>query len=316
MFSGQGEDEGTESNEHNVVLLFLLFLGFILAGALFTNFLLPPSALLSAKDGSSPDLKGGIYNDNSQSDNRNALSWAAIRAELADTLSAFRSRQLLCLSPLFFYTGYKQPYQLVTFGDRFFDDSTLGLEVMSFYFFDMLGGIFTGSLLDGKYTTASNKTCQHRKVAIQCLLILVLLTSVGNYFALLQEMPCIAVDGAECATSLSYTDVKILMPSISYGIWGFTDSVVQTYCYWLMGLYFEDAGEQSRAIGFYTCVQSLGWMLGFLTIPASRVAPITQLYLTIASLILGIIFSLPQIPQVESSSSEERSKLLQSTETA
>jgi len=322
LFNGQAGDN-ERSNEHSVVLLFLLFLGFILSGALFTNFLLPPSELSSAQSGISQTSNAGIPNSDVSSQimdkHESALSWAAIRVEVLNTMSAFRSKRLLFLSFLFFYTGYKQPYQLVTFGDRFFDDSTLGLEVMSFYCLDMIGGIFTGNLLDGKYSTAtsSNLSSQHRKVAIECLLILVLLTSFGNYLALLQERPCISDDDeVDCVTSLNYTDVRVLRPSISYGLWGFTDSIVQTYCYWLMGLYFENAGEQSRAIGFYTCVQSLGWMLGFLTIPASRVAPVTQLYLTVASLVLGIIFCLPQIPRVESSSSDERSELLRSTEMA
>ena len=33
------------------------------------------------------------------------------------------------LAPLFWYTGFNQPYQLNTFGNRLFDSRALGLEL-------------------------------------------------------------------------------------------------------------------------------------------------------------------------------------------
>ena len=37
------------------------------------------------------------------------------------------------LSPFIFYQGFCQPYQLNTFGDRYFDKRTLALELIAFY---------------------------------------------------------------------------------------------------------------------------------------------------------------------------------------
>eukprot|EP00587_Corethron_hystrix_P007664 CAMPEP_0113300320 /NCGR_PEP_ID=MMETSP0010_2-20120614/2001_1 /TAXON_ID=216773 ORGANISM="Corethron hystrix, Strain 308" /NCGR_SAMPLE_ID=MMETSP0010_2 /ASSEMBLY_ACC=CAM_ASM_000155 /LENGTH=273 /DNA_ID=CAMNT_0000153729 /DNA_START=394 /DNA_END=1216 /DNA_ORIENTATION=- /assembly_acc=CAM_ASM_000155 len=78
--------------------------------------------------------------------------------DIIGTLNLFVEKRTLALIPLFFYTGYKQGYQIVTFGDRFFDSSTLGLEVLLFYTTDMLGGVVAGRLLDGEYfsSTATN----------------------------------------------------------------------------------------------------------------------------------------------------------------
>eukprot|EP00966_Prymnesium_polylepis_P230024 5322657-Prymnesium_polylepis.1 len=64
------------------------------------------------------------------------------------TLSFFATRRMLLLSPLFFYTGFNQPYQLDTFGDRSFTSRALGIELALFYGAEILGGLMAGRMLD------------------------------------------------------------------------------------------------------------------------------------------------------------------------
>jgi MFS family permease len=55
------------------------------------------------------------------------------QAEAVETVRLFGTRKMLLLGPLFWYTGFNQPYQLNTFGNRMFSARTLGLELIVFY---------------------------------------------------------------------------------------------------------------------------------------------------------------------------------------
>ena len=67
-------------------------------------------------------------------------------------------------------------------------------------------------------------------------------------------------DDADCNTDkdedkLSYTQLESLRPSIIFALWGFSDSQIQTYSYWLMGTLYDSGVEQARAVGFYKMIQ-------------------------------------------------------------
>jgi MFS family permease len=285
-------------------VLYIVFLGFIIAGAFCTRFLLPPSLLrretspepfVEVPDASSRQhllIDQPSYSSITNDEPAKSESWTK---EGLETLALFRTRRMLIVSVLFFYTGFKQPYQIVTFGNRYFNDATLSLEVMMFYFVNMLGGIWIGRVVDGScWFCGSHLVKQHRVVAIRCLWVSVIFTTIGNACAVAQEWKCRnAVHDELCVVALDY---MALVPSIAYACWGFTDATVQTYCYWLLGLYYESQEEQSRAIGFYICVQSFGWALGFWFIPASRMKPITQLAWTVVTYFVGTILCLWELP--------------------
>ena len=293
------ENQNGENNK-NMYALFAIFLGFIILGALFTRALVPPSLLSRTNHDVTVNAIQDEGEDRSRIEEGGETFKETLRKDIKRTLSMFRSKRLLNLSLLFFYTGFKQPYQIVTFGDRFFDSSSLGLEVMIFYFFDMIGGIVTGALLDGKFLRSDGeKTKNYRKVSIQCILLFLTLTFVGNYFAWLREAPCESLrqDASNCLVEVRFLERGSILPTMSYALWGFTDSVVQTFCYWVMGLYYDSNSEQARAVGFYTFIQSVGWTLGFLIIPESRVIAIHQLYLTSLSIVAGVFFAWFELPQ-------------------
>lgn len=59
-------------------------------------------------------------------------SW---REEARHTLMMSFDPRMVRLAPLFFYSGFNQPYQLDTFGNRFFTSRLLGLELVIFYMY-------------------------------------------------------------------------------------------------------------------------------------------------------------------------------------
>jgi hypothetical protein len=69
--------------------------------------------------------------------------------ELWLTLGLFQDRKMARLALIFWYTGFNQPYQLVTFGNRFFTPSILGLMLALFYAFEVLGAYLSAKIVDG-----------------------------------------------------------------------------------------------------------------------------------------------------------------------
>mmetsp|Transcript_6948 Transcript_6948/g.10536 ORF Transcript_6948/g.10536 Transcript_6948/m.10536 type:complete len:494 (-) Transcript_6948:545-2026(-) len=294
-------------------MLYLLFLGFILAAAICTRFLLQPSQLRKEKNEDASESKEDALNLNSESQQllsidqssdlsivvegqERSLSW---KNEAVQTLTLFRTRRMRNLLILFFYYGYKQPYQIVTFGDRYFNDALLGLEVTLFYFVCGAGAVWIGRVLDGSWWFWGGRLVrQHRVVAIRNLWVSVIVTTLGNICAVIQEWDCRnAISDKLCVVPLDYTDgTKVIVPTVAYACWGFTEAVVMTYIFWLIGVYYESQEDQSRAMAFYACIHSFGWAVGFWFIPASRMKPFTQLTWTIVIFFVGTFLCLLELP--------------------
>ena len=95
---------------------------------------------------------------------------------------------------------------------------------------------------------------------------------------------------------LDFTQTAIVGPTLAYFLWGLSDSQVQAFSYWLMRQLFADGPEQSRAVGFYKMIQSLGWCAGFALVPSERMPPIVQMGLTYACALVGVVFALFRLP--------------------
>lgn len=76
-------------------------------------------------------------------------------------------------------------------------------------------------------------------------------------------------------------------------LWGFSDSVVQALCYWMMKVWFPEGKEASRAVGFYKLISSAGWCAGFAVAPPSRMRPVWQLALSAVCYMAGCFFVEP-----------------------
>lgn len=214
-------------------------------------------------------------------------AWSAACQEARETLSVFGSRRMAILAPFFFYTGFNQPYQLNTFGDRLFSPPTLGLEVVLFYTAEIGGAFGAGWFLDRPFAAATPR----RAAALQ-LLLFTLLTAVGYAFAASLWRDA---DGNP-RLSFPRDGLRLVAPSLAFFLWGLSDSQAQAYAYWLLRRMHSSGTAQARAVGYYKLVQSLGWCVGFALVPAERCPPLVQLVATGTCGMLGALLALCALP--------------------
>ena len=288
--------------------LYLLFLGFILTGAVCTQFLLHPS-MLSIPNGagrgrhdvelsneSTPlaydvSVEGDCPHKDGVKMNED-LSRQSWREEAHGSLSIFWTRKMAPLLILFFYTGFNQPYQQSSFGNRFLTKRTIGLELIVFHVWEIIAAIVCGRFLDreGK----GHLFASRRSRAIACLGLFTLLNATGNLLASALEKAAVRDGGL--ATAHDISDWGVIAPSLSFAAWGFADAQIQIYCYWVMGTLYKSGQEHSRAVGAYKCVQSAGTALGFYLTPASRMSYTAQLACSSVVFVAGTLLSLMQLP--------------------
>ena len=228
--------------------LYVLFLGFIFLGSLFTQLLLPPSMLVKANpcisaddipnqqkdlemvteqtpfttssDSSSEYIRGesqiGQGNGISMNEDLSHQSWLE---EAKGTLRIVLNKRMFYLSPLFFYTGFNQPYQQATFGNRFFTRRTIGAELIIFHLMEIIGAIVCGRFLDREGKGASDTTSRRHR-AIVCLIFFVIINSVGNILAANQERNA-EKNGIAIAHDIS--NPSVIPPSLAFACWGFAE---------------------------------------------------------------------------------------------
>ncbi|KAL7473008.1 hypothetical protein ACHAXS_013383 [Conticribra weissflogii] len=301
--------------------LYCLFLGFILMGAVFTQFLLPPSVLrkhtttIFLMETVEKHIDVEMISEQTplkQSNNtqhegvkelkevkevilNEELSHQSWWQEAKCSLNIFFTKEMLCLFLLFFYTGFNQPYQQATFGNRFFTRRTIGAELIIFHLMEILGAIVCGRFLD-KDKNANEDLCDksnRRKRAVMCLGGFILINSTGNLLAAMEEYESKHSSGP---TAYDVSDVGVIPPSLAFACWGFADAQIQVYCYWLMGGLYNSGSDHSRAVGFYKCVQSLGTSVGYYLIPTSRLGELSQLSVSSCFFIIGTGLSFAQLP--------------------
>jgi MFS family permease len=114
-----------------------------------------------------------------------------------------------------FYTGFNQPYQLVTFGNNYCDKESLGLILAVFYFMEILGCIFAGKLFD--------KSTSIKYVSKKCLIIFMCITMLGNFIAAYFELYYFG-------NNYGLKDFKaILLILVQFSCWGLSDSMVSNF---------------------------------------------------------------------------------------
>jgi len=154
-----------------------------------------------------------------------------------------------------------------------------------------VGGFLAGWMLDSE--------ANPRRGAMRQLLIFAVATFSAYALSLTRELPAaheLWPTPPANATQLELDDELILAPTAAFFLWGLSDSQVQAYAYWLIRQLHTDGDEMSRAVGFYKMVQSLGWSIGFVLVPAARLPPLVQNLVTAASAVLGIGLALLELP--------------------
>ena len=299
----------SESPTGGSVWLYIIFLAFIVLGALSTQLLLPPGMLVapSAKrhqDENNKLLSAADETTSLLPSTSSALSLLSVDTQPAEfasvldvessswfeqakkTLQLFWTRPMLILCTLFFYTGFNQPYQQATFSNRFFSKRTIGLEMVVFHVLEIVGAMYVGKSLDADPT-------KRKQLAVQCLLLFIVVNTTGNLLAWYQETEA----SLEGAVAVDITDIRSLLPSVALACWGFADSQIQVYVYWLLGTLFVTGDDHARAVGFYKCIQSLGVSIGFSITPLTRLTAQRQLALSSTVYVVGTLLAFGQLPK-------------------
>jgi len=165
---------------------------------------------------------------------------------------------------------------------------TLGLEVICFYSAEVIGGLLWGKFLD------SVPLSRRRGRAWLSLVLLSLVTTLSFVLAGWVEWPNRWDTKVE---ELSYDTSSIVLPTCAFTLWGFSDSMVQTYSYWLIGALYEEGDHRAHSVGFYKMIQSAGWSLGFFLTPTHRMPPLAQLFATSSCFVVGTVLALFQLPR-------------------
>ena len=323
--------------------LYLIYLGFILFGAISAQFLLPPNMLLCSEievDESSSQERG-LKKDFPSSpsfeestllapsckvdENHHTLNITStedkilddtnheyLNVEAKETLKLFFTKSMATLFLLFFYTGFNQPYQQATFGNRFFSKRSIGIELIVFHIMEIIGGLYCGRALDNyksknndkhhtilvptseSYADAKLSNPDRRHSAMRSLILFLIVNTTGNVIAFLEEIQ--NGKNIKPVDVLSDNFFQSVWPTLAFACWGFADAQIQVYCYWFIGSIFETADEHSRAVGYYKCVQSLGYSIGFYLIPPSRLSPILQLVVSSSIFYIGTCLAFMQLP--------------------
>lgn len=256
--------------------LYTIFLVAIVIGATLV-FLLRPSSEVMADEALM--VRSHVKDD---------ISDEAWYVELQETLQLFTSPRMRKMALIFLYTGLNQPYQLDTFGGRFFSKPCQGLELAVFYFFEILGAGYAGHKLD------SCASQSRGEVARTLLLQFVCLTIPADIIALFYELR--HHNSGNELFQMEFLDRQAVAATFVYALWGFSDAMIQSYAYWFMTTAFTSGAALARACGFYKLLQSLGWSIGFALVPVNRLDPIWQLLVTVIVCILATPLALTELP--------------------
>ncbi|KAJ8601234.1 hypothetical protein CTAYLR_003236 [Chrysophaeum taylorii] len=254
--------------------LFVAFTAFIMAGGLATSWL---------------------------EDAKDACDYEARFSEARKTLRLFSTKKAATLAPLFWYSGFNQPYQLNGFGDRAFHPRIVGLQLAVFYAAAVLAGVCAGRTLDARGRPP-------RAGAVRGLEIFAATATPAFVLAAYVERAL--------TIPVGFADPPLdwLAPTLAFALWGFSDSYVQAYCYWVIDkLYAHSGPETSRAVGLYKFVQSAGWCAGYALLPPRRCPYAAQLALVAASFVFGTLLALFELPPAPSSSLDDASLLAASS---
>lgn len=277
--------------------LYVVFGICLLIGAFCTQLLLPPSMLEDTTKRQDVEMisehtpltvdSDAQYTRGESQIMTDDITWLQ---ETQGTVEMFTNKRMMCLFLLFFYTGFNQPYQQATFGNRFFNRRTIGVQLIVFHLMEIASAVLVGRLLD---QTISNR----RTRAVQCLAVFIVVNGLGNVLAAAQEY---SAKRAGSPSAHDILDIGVVSPSLAFACWGFADAQIQVYCYWLIGGLYKSGSDHARAVGFYKMAQSLGTSVGFFLIPTSRLSGISQLSCSSLVFAVGILLSFSQLPRQQS----------------
>lgn len=171
--------------------------------------------------------------------------------ELRNVLKVWQEWRMIALIPAFLASNWFYAYQF-RINSLYFDPSTRALNDLVYWAMQVVGSIMMGYFLD--YKGLARRT---RGLVALGFLFSGLMAIWAGGFAFQTSFD------ADYSDPIRWTNSRFGGPFVLYIMYGFSDSIYQTYLYWLMGAMSNDPALLARYAGFYKAMQSAGAAIAF-----------------------------------------------------
>ncbi|KAI8887849.1 MFS general substrate transporter [Backusella circina FSU 941] len=173
------------------------------------------------------------------------------KAELKGVLLVWKEWRIICLIPAFLASNWFYAYQF-RINAVYFDPSARALNDTMYWGFQVIGSIMIGYLLDYQGMSRRGRGL----LALFLLFLIVMAVWAGGFVFQL------TFDN-DFDQPIGWKDSRFGGPFVLFLLYGFSDSLYQSYMYWLMGAMSNDASLLARYAGFYKATQSAGAAISF-----------------------------------------------------
>ncbi|ORX96699.1 MFS general substrate transporter [Basidiobolus meristosporus CBS 931.73] len=244
--------------DFNFQVVTISFISLMVCGLFLILFLIP-SAQVIREDGSRVTSKTGFR----------------LSHELRQLLRAITNRKLLLLWPIFLYSNWFYSYRFGDLNVTFFTPRTRTFNNIFYWASQMLGAFTFGQFLDNPLM------CRSKRATLGLGFIFLFFTA--------SWLGCLVVEIKD------FMDVDVLDDQyarflVLFLLSGFSDAMIQTWCYWIIGTLTNNAMILSRYSGIYKAIQSAGTAISWY-LDATSVAPTAVVGINWALLYIGTIFA-------------------------
>lgn len=176
----------------------------------------------------------------------------SFKREVIDTFKLFKEWKLVMLFPAFFASNFFYSYQ---FGINAFYYSlrTRALNSMVYWLTQIIGTFGLGLILDNKRITRRKRGI----IGLTLTCIIVIATWIGGIFF----QRTFTINSKP--PNVDWTSSKFGGPFVLYFMYGVSDAMWQSWCYWVMGTLSNESYKLARCAGFYKAFQSAGSAISF-----------------------------------------------------
>lgn len=220
---------------------YFTFLTLMCAGVFLSVFVLPISLVTRGDykivQGTATELSG----------------YQLVKQEFVRTVGALKSFSLLCFIPLFFYSNFFYAYHFGLNG-VLFDARTSSLAAAFYWLAQIIGAIMLQRCLDASWIS------RRTRMFGSFTGILAYIAAIWTLGGRVQYDFDVSYDRT---LHLDFTNITTLRPLLCLLLWGFADSFVQVWSYWMMRLLSDDPEELACYTAFYKFWQNAGAFASF-----------------------------------------------------
>jgi MFS family permease len=210
------------------------FVVIMLVGVVFSLIIAPPSKVVRPNGTKVAISKASHWKD-----------------ELKGALFVWKEWRMLCLIPAFLASNWFYAYQF-RINAVYFDPSARALNDTMYWGLQILGSLMIGVLLDYQRMTRRGRGL----LALGIMFAIVMAVWAGGFVFQLTF-------NNDFNSPIGWKNSGFGGPFVLYMLYGFSDSLYQSYLYWLMGAMSNDPTMLARYAGFYKATQSAGAAISF-----------------------------------------------------